>query len=62
MTLFRRNHRKTLVCDGQLAFTGGINIADEWLPVEEGGGGWLDSADSGDPSRTTPPGPGGAAQ
>jgi cardiolipin synthase len=43
-TLFRRNHRKTLVCDGQLAFTGGVNIADEWLPVEEGGGGWLDSA------------------
>jgi cardiolipin synthase len=43
-TLFRRNHRKTLVCDGQLAFTGGVNIADEWLPVEEGGGGWLDAA------------------
>jgi cardiolipin synthase len=43
-TLFRRNHRKTLVCDGQIAFTGGVNIADEWLPVEEGGGGWLDSA------------------
>jgi len=43
-TLFRRNHRKTLVCDGQVAFTGGVNIADEWLPVEEGGGGWLDSA------------------
>ena len=43
-TLFRRNHRKTLVCDGQVAFTGGLNIADEWLPTEEGGGGWLDSA------------------
>jgi cardiolipin synthase len=43
-TLFRRNHRKTLVCDGQVAFTGGVNIADEWLPIEEGGGGWLDSA------------------
>lgn len=42
-TLFRRNHRKTLVCDGELAFTGGLNIADEWLPREEGGGGWLDS-------------------
>jgi cardiolipin synthase len=42
-TLFRRNHRKTLVCDGQIAFTGGLNIADEWLPREEGGGGWLDS-------------------
>jgi cardiolipin synthase len=43
-TLFRRNHRKTLVCDGQIAFTGGVNIADEWLPIQEGGGGWLDSA------------------
>jgi cardiolipin synthase len=43
-TLLRRDHRKTLVCDGQLAFTGGINIADEWLPTEEGGGGWLDAA------------------
>jgi cardiolipin synthase len=43
-TLLRRNHRKTLVCDGQIAFTGGINIADEWLPREEGGGGWLDAA------------------
>lgn len=43
-TLFRRNHRKTLVCDGAVAFTGGLNIADEWLPAEEGGGGWHDAA------------------
>jgi cardiolipin synthase len=41
--LFRRNHRKTLVCDGQVAFTGGLNIADEWLPLSEGGGGWKDA-------------------
>lgn len=42
-TLFRRNHRKTLVCDGQVAFTGGLNIADEWLPESQGGGGWHDA-------------------
>lgn len=41
--LFRRNHRKTLICDGQVAFTGGLNIADEWVPEEEGGGGWHDA-------------------
>ncbi len=34
--LIRRNHRKTLVCDGAVAFTGGVNIADEWVV---GGGG-----------------------
>lgn len=43
-TLLRRNHRKTLVCDGQVAFTGGVNIADQWLPRSEGGGGWHDAA------------------
>lgn len=42
--LFRRNHRKTLVCDGEVAFAGGLNIADDWLPLEEGGGGWHDAA------------------
>lgn len=42
--LIRRNHRKTLVCDGTVAFTGGINIADEWVAREEGGGGWHDAA------------------
>ena len=42
--LFRRNHRKTLVCDGAVAFTGGLNIADEWLSLADGGGGWKDAA------------------
>ncbi len=42
--LIRRNHRKTLVCDGTVAFTGGINLADEWVAREEGGGGWHDAA------------------
>ncbi|HEX7499298.1 MAG TPA: phospholipase D-like domain-containing protein [Polyangia bacterium] len=43
-TLIRRNHRKTLVCDGAVAFTGGINISDMWLPTGEGGAGWHDAA------------------
>ena len=43
-SLIRRNHRKTLVCDGGLAFTGGINISNEWVSKVEGGGGWLDAA------------------
>jgi cardiolipin synthase A/B len=42
--LLRRNHRKTLVCDGRIAFTGGINISNEWVSRADGGGGWLDAA------------------
>jgi cardiolipin synthase len=43
-TLWRRNHRKTLVCDGDVAFVGGLNISNEWLDASEGGGGWRDAA------------------
>jgi cardiolipin synthase len=43
-TLWRRNHRKTLVCDGNVAFVGGLNISNEWLDASEGGGGWRDAA------------------
>lgn len=43
-TLLRRNHRKTLVVDGQLAFVGGINVSDDWLPASEGGADWHDVA------------------
>jgi cardiolipin synthase len=42
-TLIRRNHRKTLVCDGSLAFTGGLNISNQWVPAAEGGGDWHDA-------------------
>lgn len=38
----RRDHRKTLVVDGAVAFTGGVNISDDWAPQETGGGGWRD--------------------
>jgi cardiolipin synthase len=38
----RRDHRKILVIDEQIGFTGGINLNDHWLPEEEGGDGWRD--------------------
>ena len=40
--LSRRDHRKILVVDGTVGFTGGINLAKQWAPVEEDGGGWRD--------------------
>jgi cardiolipin synthase len=40
--LTRRDHRKILVADQAVGFTGGINIGDQWLPEEEEGGGWRD--------------------
>ena len=40
--LFRRDHRKLLVVDGQIGFTGGLNIGREWLSKEQGGDGWHD--------------------
>jgi len=38
----QRDHTKILVVDGRLGFTGGINIGDEYAPLEDGGGGWYD--------------------
>lgn len=38
----RRDHRKILSVDGSIGFTGGINIADQWVPEEQGGQGWRD--------------------
>lgn len=37
-----RNHRKILVVDGTRGFTGGINLARQWLPLEDGGEAWRD--------------------
>ncbi len=37
-----RDHKKMLIIDSRIAFTGGINIGDEYSPTEEGGGGWHD--------------------
>ena len=38
----QRDHMKILVVDGLVAFTGGMNIGDEYAPLEQGGGGWFD--------------------
>ena len=40
----QRDHRKLLVADDTVAFTGGINLSDPWLPIEQGGDGWRDDA------------------
>jgi cardiolipin synthase len=37
-----RDHRKLLVVDGLDGFTGGINLAQPWLAVADGGAGWRD--------------------
>jgi cardiolipin synthase len=39
----RRDHRKILVVDGTVAFTGSLNIADAHMPAAEGGEGWSDT-------------------
>lgn len=40
----QRDHRKILVVDAELGFTGGINISDHNLESDEGGRGWRDDA------------------
>lgn len=39
-----RDHRKILVIDGHTAFTGGVNLADEYINIKERFGHWKDSA------------------
>lgn len=39
-----RDHRKILVIDGKVAFTGGVNLADEYINEEERFGHWKDTA------------------
>jgi cardiolipin synthase len=41
--LNNRDHRKILVVDGQVGFTGGINIADEYINKKERFGYWKDA-------------------
>lgn len=38
-----RDHRKILIVDGQIAYTGGINLADEYINHVERFGYWKDS-------------------
>jgi cardiolipin synthase len=40
--LSHRDHRKVIVVDDEVAFTGGLNIADDYASVEDGGIGWHD--------------------
>ena len=39
-----RDHRKIAVIDGRIAYTGGINLADEYANLQERFGHWKDSA------------------
>ncbi len=39
-----RDHRKILVIDGRVAFTGGVNLADEYINEYERFGHWKDTA------------------
>lgn len=38
-----RTHRKILVCDGVVGFTGGVGIAEEWTGDARGPGEWRDT-------------------
>ncbi len=38
-----RDHRKLLIIDGNVGFTGGINLADEYINVKERHGHWKDN-------------------
>ena len=38
-----RNHRKIVVCDGQVGFVGGLNVGDEYLGRDESIGPWRDT-------------------
>lgn len=40
--LSHRDHRKILVVDNAIAFTGGLNIANDYAPTADGGAGWHD--------------------
>ena len=39
-----RSHRKILVIDGKIGYTGGVNIADEYINEVEKYGHWKDTA------------------
>jgi len=39
----RRNHRKSLIVDSRIAFTGGINLCADYKPLEENAAPWRDT-------------------
>ena len=44
LRLNNRDHRKLMIIDGKVGFTGGINLADEYINRRERFGHWKDSA------------------
>ncbi len=44
MVMNNRNHRKIIIIDGNVAFTGGINLADEYINEFKRFGYWMDCA------------------
>lgn len=38
-----RNHRKTVITDGQVGFIGGLNVGDEYLGLDPSFGAWRDT-------------------
>lgn len=40
----QRTHRKILVVDGKVGFTGGMGVTDDWIGDAEGPGHWRDTA------------------
>lgn len=40
--LSHRDHRKLLIIDDEVGFTGGLNIANDYASIDEGGVGWHD--------------------
>ena len=42
--LNNRDHRKLMIIDGKVGFTGGINLADEYINAEQRFGYWKDAA------------------
>lgn len=42
VTVHKRNHQRAIVVDGEVAFVGGVGIADEWLDRAGEGPGWRD--------------------
>jgi cardiolipin synthase len=42
-TLNFRNHRKTVIADGRIAFTGGLNVGDEYIRPTKAFGDWRDT-------------------
>jgi cardiolipin synthase len=41
-SIMRRDHRKILLVDSCVGFTGGMNIGEDYASIEDGGKGWRD--------------------